>query len=44
MGSYEVKDLNNYIKLIMVNNDHYDAVNKKSYISIIANKSTLKSG
>lgn len=42
-GSYEITDINDYIKRIMADNGHYDAVNNEYYINIEPNNNTLKS-
>lgn len=42
-GSYEITDINDYVKRIMKDNGHCDSVNDTYYISIGPNNNTLKS-
>jgi len=37
-GSYEIRDINDYVQRIMRDNGHYDSVNDGYYITIAANR------
>ena len=41
-GSYEIDDINNYLRFEMERVGHYDEVNNESLINIAANSNTLK--
>ena len=43
IGSYEIDDLNNYLRSEMTRSGHYDEVNNEPFINIAANSNTLKS-
>ena len=43
IGSYEIDDINNYLRSEMVRLGHYDEVNNETFINISANSNTLKS-
>ena len=42
IGSYEIDDINNYLRFEMERVGHYDEVNNESLINIAANSNTLK--
>ena len=42
-GSYEIDDINRHIDRIMRQRNHYDRIRNKSFITLSANPSTLKS-
>ena len=42
IGSYEIDDINNYLRFEMERVGHYDEVNKEPLINIAANSNTLK--
>ena len=43
IGSYEINDINNYLRSEMGRLGHYDEVNNEPFINIAANSNTLKS-
>ena len=43
IGSYEIDDINNYLRSEMERAGHYDEVNNEPFINIAANSNTLKS-
>ena len=43
IGSYEIDDINNYLRSEMERLGHYDEVNNEPFINIAANSNTLKS-
>ena len=43
IGSYEIDDINNYLRSEMIRSGHYDEVNNEPFINIAANSNTLKS-
>ena len=43
IGSYEIDDINNYLRSEMERLGHYDEVNNEPFINISANSNTLKS-
>ena len=43
IGSYEINDINNYLRSEMERLGHYDEVNNEPFINIAANSNTLKS-
>ena len=42
IGSYEIDDINNYLRFEMQRIGHYDEVNNEQFINIAANSNTLK--
>ena len=42
IGSYEIDDINNYLRFEMQRIGHYDEVNNEPFINIAANSNTLK--
>ena len=42
IGSYEIDDINNYLRFEMQRIGHYDEVNNEAFINIAANSNTLK--
>ena len=42
IGSYEIDDINNYLRFEMQRIGHYDEINNEAFINIAANSNTLK--